>query len=72
MMNVYEMKEAFVKNELESLVCKIDSSIWKLEYEWTKGEEFVTAYDKTERELFKVCVTADSLIALTRDVLKGL
>ena len=70
-MTVKEMKSEFVANELTNLLVKMDSSIKRAEYvSLPNGEEFVHIYDTTERLAIKVCVTADSLPALTRDVLR--
>ena len=71
--NVYEQKERFCKHELLALVQAIDKKILRLEYELVDdGLEIVTVVWLTEAgEVYKpINVTADSLLALARDVLK--
>jgi hypothetical protein len=73
MNNVYEQKDIFVKHELLMLVQAIDKKILRLEYRLHKnGMETVTIVWLTESgEVYKpINVTADSLLALARDVLK--
>jgi hypothetical protein len=70
-MTVKEMKTAFVANELTSLLRKIDTDIERAEYEALEnGEEYVHILYSATGGQTTVCVTADSLSAITRDVLK--
>ena len=66
---VLEEKRQFVNCELTSLVYKVDSSVALLRYEYENGDEFVTIEYRNGHNQ-KVDVTADSLVALARDVLK--
>ena len=71
--NVYEQKEIFVRHELLQLVQAIDKNVLRLEYQLHEnGLEIVTIVWLTESgEVYKqVNVTADSILALARDVLK--
>jgi hypothetical protein len=73
MNNVYEQKDIFVRHELLQLVQAIDKKVLRLEYRLHKnGMETVTIVRLTESgEVYKpINVTADSLLALARDVLK--
>jgi len=73
MNNVYEQKDIFVRHELLQLVQAIDKKVLRLEYRFHKGGmETVTIVWLTESgEVYKpINVTADSLLALARDVLK--
>lgn len=73
MNNVYEQKDIFVRHELLQLVQAIDKKVLRLEYRLHKnGMETVTIVWLTESgEVYKpINVTADSLLALARDVLK--
>lgn len=70
---VYEQKDIFVRHELLQLVQAIDKKVLRLEYRVHKnGMETVTIVWLTESgEVYKpINVTADSLLALARDVLK--
>jgi hypothetical protein len=70
---VYEQKDIFVRHELLQLVQAIDKKVLRLEYRLHKnGMETVTIVWLTESgEVYKpINVTADSLLALARDVLK--
>jgi len=72
-MTAYEMKAEFVEGELSALIRKIDKDIERAEYvRRSDGEEFVIVYDVKKRQAVKTCVTADSLSALTRDVLRAI
>lgn len=72
-MTVHEMKADFVTNELAALIRKIDKEIERAEYTaLPNGEEFVHIFDPSGRMAIKICVTADSLSALTRDVLRAI
>ena len=66
---VLEEKRQFVNCELTSLIYKVDSSVARLRYEYDNGDEFVTIEYRNGHNQ-KVDVTADSLVALARDVLK--
>jgi hypothetical protein len=73
MNNVYEQKDIFVRHELLQLVQAIDKKVLRLEYRFHKdGMETVTIVWLTKSgEVYKpINVTADSLLALARDVLK--
>lgn len=70
---VYEQKDIFVRHELLQFVQAIDKKVLRLEYRLHKnGMETVTIVWLTESgEVYKpINVTADSLLALARDVLK--
>ena len=65
-------KKSFVENELSALLIKADSDVRGAEYLVSPdGEEFVLLYF-SNGHIKNVCVTADSLTAITRDVLKEL
>lgn len=62
-------KATFVRGELSALLRKTDSDIIQAVYALhTNGEEFVNVYYRNGA-CKKICVTADSLAALTRDVM---
>ena len=64
-------KGVFCKGELTALLKAVDRDIEKAEYEMCKGgEEYVHILYAATGGVTTVCVTADSLLALTRDVLK--
>ena len=66
-------KSAFCRRELTALLKAVDSDIAKAEYELCdNGEEYVQILYATTGGVTTVCVTADSPLALTRDVLKKL
>lgn len=66
-------KSEFCKRELTALLKAVDRNIEKAEYELCdNGEEYVHILYATTGGVTTVCVTADSLLALTRDVLKKL
>ena len=66
-------KSEFCKRELTALLKAVDRNIEKAEYELCdNGEEYVHILYATPGGQTTVCVTADSLLALTRDVLKKL
>lgn len=66
-------KSAFCERELTALLKAVDSDIEKAEYELCdNGEEYVHILYATTGGVTTVCVTADSLLALARDVLKKL
>ena len=66
-------KSAFCRRELTALLKAVDSDIEKAEYELCdNGEEYVHILYATTGGQTTVCVTADSLLALARDVLKKL
>lgn len=70
---VYEQKDIFVRHELLQLVQAIDKKVLRLEYRLHKNDmETVTIVWLTESgEVYKpINVTADSILALARDVLK--
>jgi hypothetical protein len=75
MVNVYEQKEKFCRHELLALLQAIYPRILRLEYNHHQnGDETVTVIWLTESgERFRIInVTADSLAALARDVLKNI
>ena len=66
-------KSTFCERELTALLKAVDRDIEKAEYELCdNGEEYVHILYATTGGVTTVCVTADSLLALTRDVLKKL
>ena len=66
-------KSTFCERELTALLRAADRDIEKAEYELCdNGEEYVHILYATTGGVTTVCVTADSLLALTRDVLKNL
>lgn len=66
-------KSEFCERELMALLKAVDRDIEKAEYELCdNGEEYVHILYATTGGVTTVCVTADSLLALTRDVLKKL
>lgn len=66
-------KSEFCKRELTALLKAVDRNIEKAEYELCdNGEEYVHILYAATGGQTTVCVTADSLLALTRDVLKKL
>lgn len=69
----YIRKSAFCRKELTALLKAIDHDIEKAEYELCdNGEEYVHILYATTGGVTTICVTADSLPALARDVLKKL
>lgn len=74
MNNVYEQKDIFVRHELLQFVQAIDKKVLRLEYQvHDNGMETVTVVWFTEAGEYSkppIDVTADSLLALARDVLK--
>lgn len=70
--NVYEQKYEFCRHELLALVQAIDKQILRLEYEIDDGQETVyIVWLQSYGEYRKpINVTADSLAAMARDVLK--
>lgn len=70
--NTYTTKEQFVLNELAALVKAIDKEISELEYKVDEhNEEFVNIF--FENGYCKsICVSADSLSAMTSDVVRKL
>lgn len=64
-------KSTFCERELTALLKAVERDIEKAEYELCdNGEEYVHILYATTGGVTTVCVTADSLLALTRDVLK--
>ncbi|MBQ6945579.1 MAG: hypothetical protein IJN43_14850 [Ruminococcus sp.] len=68
-MNEYQKKREFVANHLEPLVKAADCSVESVVYTSDSGEYVTIRYRKSSYEI-KVNVGADSLAALTRDVMK--
>lgn len=72
-MTIYGAKAEFVANELAALICKIDPDIDSALYSTTLGgEEYVQLLNVHGREIGKICVTADSFLAIAHDVLRSL
>ena len=66
-------KSAFCEKELTALLKAVDRDIEKAEYELCdNGEEYVHILYAATGGVTTVCVTADSLLDMTRDVLKKL
>lgn len=64
-------KTSFIRVELEPLCKKVNTSVDFLEYEKvTNGEEYIIIHYLNGGYTKKVCITADSLKAITMDVLK--
>lgn len=69
--DMFNEKTEFVANELTNLICTIDKDIAKAEYNVaTNGEEYVHILYFTGAQV-SVCVTADSLLGITKDVLRA-
>lgn len=67
---VMMQKKEFVHKELSALVQKVDPSITGVDYVYDEvGEVVKVFYDKA---VIRVDVTADSLAALTQDVLQAI
>ncbi len=62
-------KSAFVDNELSKLLHKVDEDIESADYDITIGNEEYVYVRYKNGSVLKICVTADSLSALCRDVL---
>lgn len=70
---IYKQKDIFVRHELLQLVQAIDKNVLRLEYRFYKDVmETVTIVWLTESGVVykPINVTADSLTAMARDVLK--
>ena len=68
MTDVQRDKQQFVRKHISGLVKALDPRIKRVEFKIRDGEEFVVlSYD--DRHDKYICVTADSLVALARDVL---
>lgn len=78
--NVEEQKSAFVGIELTALLRRIDTEIdYAIYQKFKNGEECVEVHyrqylfrKEVSRRPIAICVTGDSLSALTRDVLKAI
>ena len=69
--DMFNEKTEFVANELTALICKMDKDISRAEYEIiNSGEEYVHILYAPTGGQATVCVTADSLLGITKDVLK--
>lgn len=67
-----QIKKMFCERELTLLLRAVDRDIERAEYELCRnGEEYVRVFYIANVGQTTVCVTADSLLALTRDVLKA-
>lgn len=69
MTEVQKEKECFVRYHVEPMCRAIDSNIDKLWYSVTNGTELVTI-QRHNKSVVRIDVTADSLAALARDVLR--
>lgn len=73
MTDVQMKKDSFVRWELLALLQKIDRDILSIEYQIIGSEEFVQIswlnHSTGEKYHKRICVTGDSLKALTTDVL---
>ena len=75
-MNVRRQKASFIEEELAMLVSKINPDVKDLRYEGgtgdqNKGEEYCYILFANGHKK-KVCITADSLSAITKDVLRAI
>ena len=71
MSKIYEEKERFVRTSLKSLLFDIDKNILDVYYKYQNDEEYVVIeFIKMDKQ--KVCVTGDSLLSITKDVLRAL
>lgn len=72
-MDIYDKKEYFVRTSLKSLLFDVDKDILDVYYQHDKvtNEEVVTILYLNEDKQ-KVCVTGDSLLSITKDVLRAL
>ena len=69
MNEVQEEKWRFVNAHVATMCMELDSSIDKLWYSVTNGTELVTI-QRHNKSVVRIDVTADSLAALARDVLR--
>jgi hypothetical protein len=70
-MDMYEKKEYFVRTSLKSLLFDVDKDILDVYYKYQNDEEYVVI-EFIKKDKIKVCVTGDSLLSITKDVLKAL
>lgn len=68
-MNEYQKKQEFVEKYLEPLIKAADCSVESVVYTSDNGEYVTIRYRQSQYEI-RVCVGADSLPALIRDVMK--
>ena len=69
--DVQRDKQQFVRKHIKGLVKALDPCVTRVEYKIRDNEEFVVlSYGDRPDKFF--CVTADSLVALARDVLRGM
>lgn len=69
--SVEVVKRTFCERELTKLLRAVDRDIERAEYELCEnGEEYVHILYATTGGQKTVCVSADSLLAMARDVLK--
>lgn len=73
MSKIYEEKERFVRLSLKSLLFDIDKNILDVYYQHDKvtNEEVVTVLYIND-STYKIRVTGDSLLSITKDVLRAL
>lgn len=70
-MDMYEKKEYFVRTSLKSLLFDIDKDILDVYYKYQNDEEYVVI-EFIKKGKIKICVTCDTLLGITKDVLKAL
>ena len=68
-MNEYQKKQEFVEKHLEPLIKAADFSVESVVYTSDNGEYVTIRYIQSPNAV-RVCVSGDSLAALTRDVMK--
>lgn len=64
-------KSDFIEFSLQPLIKRLDNDVESLTYEYKAAEEYCIIRYKNKYER-KVCITADSEKAITKDVLKAL
>lgn len=65
------IKSSFCKRELSALLSKVDCNITNARFEEINGEEYVHIKLNSESAR-RICVTSDSLLAMTFDVLRAI
>ena len=71
MSKIYEEKERFVRTSLKSLLFDVDKDILDVYYKYQNDEEYVVI-EFIKKGKIKICVTCDTLLGITKDVLKAL
>ena len=64
-------KSDFIEFSLQPFIKRLDNNIESLTYEYKNAEEYCIIRYKNKYER-RVCITADSEKAITKDVLKAL